>query len=215
VARVPPVLHLLQDPHRRQHRRAGGQRRPVLPHRLQEVDDDSGGVRLLGLDLGRPLGRAQRTGQDVVEVGVAIGDDQLVVEAVGGMVGAVDEQRLVGLGLDQHGALHRDAGGRVQLAQVALHAPDRSPVEEVHAQVDEVAEVVPEDVVGPAPLVAGGADVDEALDEEAAGDVPDLLLARPGPREEALALAAKAHRMAQPVDLAAPLAGRDHAPGTG
>ena len=49
-------------------------------------------------------------GQDVVEVGVAVGDDQIVVEAEGGVVGAVDQERLVGLGLDQHHAFHRHAG---------------------------------------------------------------------------------------------------------
>ena len=71
-----------------------------------------------------------------------------------------------------------------------------------------MAEVVPEDVVGPAALVAGGADVDEPLDEEAAGNVPDPLLAGAAAGQQRLALLAKAHRVAEAIDLAAALAGR-------
>src|SRR4051812_31698187 len=69
-----------------------------------------------------------------------------------------------------------------------------------------MAEVVPEDVVAPAPPVAGRPHVLEPLDEEAAGDVADALLARAGPGHQPLALAAEAHRVAEAVDLPAPLA---------
>src|SRR5262249_18433384 len=78
-------------------------------------------------------------------------------------------------------------------------------------EIDEVAEVMPQDVVDPAALVAGGADIDETLDEEAPGDVTDLLLARAGAREQGGALATEAHGMAEAVDLAAALARRDDA----
>ena len=92
---------------------------------------------------------------------------------------------------------------------VALHAPDRRAVEQEHAEIDEVAEMVPQDVVGPAALIAGGADIDQALDEEPTGDVADFLLAGAGPGEQRLALAAEAHGVAEAVDLAALLAGGD------
>ena len=148
-----------------------------MAHRVEEIDDDVHGVVLLALHRHGARGGAQRAGEDVEEIRVPIGDDQLVVEAVGGVVGAVHQQRLVGPGLGQHDAFHRDAGGRMQRAEMALHARDRGEIEQVHAEIDEVAEMVPQDVVGPAAPIAGGADVHQPLDEEAAGDVADVLLA--------------------------------------
>ena len=54
---------------------------------------------------------------------------------------------------------------------IALHAAHGRAVEQIHGEIDEVAEVVPEDVVDPAAPVAGGADVHQPLDEEPPGDV--------------------------------------------
>ena len=67
---------------------------------------------------------------------------------------------------------------------MALHAAHRSAVEQEQAEIDEVAEVVPQDVVGPAAPVAGGADVLEAVDEKASGNLADVLLAGTGPGQQ-------------------------------
>src|SRR4051812_8984936 len=98
----------------------------------------------------------------------------------------------------------------MRLSHIALNAPDRRTLKQESAEIHKVTEVVPENVVGPTPLVPGCADIDEALDEEPTGNVPDRLLARTNSGEHVGALVLKPHRMAEPVDLSAQLAGSHH-----
>ena len=84
--------------------------------------------------------------------------------------------------------LHRDAGarldrrvGRVDVAD-AVSAVAMSPPETIHRPMStRWRGVVPQDVVGPAALQPRGADVLQALDEEPALHVSDLLLAGSDP----------------------------------
>ena len=49
-------------------------------------------------------------------------------------------------------------------------------IKEEQPKIDEMAEVMPHNVVGPAPRVPGCPYIDETLDEEAPGDMPDMIL---------------------------------------
>src|SRR5690349_12105567 len=99
----------------------------------------------------------------------------MVVVAAGGSIGAVNNQRLIGFRFDEDHAFHRNAGLGVELTHIALHPPDRRILEQKHPKIDEVAEVMPQNVVGPASLISGRAHIDEALDEEAPRNMPDVL----------------------------------------
>jgi hypothetical protein len=97
---------------------------------------------------------------------------------------------------------------------VALHAPHRCAFEQEYAEIDEVAAMMPQDVVVPAAPMVGGANVLKPVDEEAAGDEADTLLIGPGPRQQFAGRRQEAHRVAEHVDHAAPLARGHHALGT-
>ena len=152
----------------------------------------------------------QRPGEYVVAIRLAVSHDQLVVESVRGVIGAVHQQRW-------SPSVSTSTTHSIGMPVVGWNGPfwlaraDRRAVEQIEAEIDEMAEMVPEDVVDPAAPVARGADVDQALDEEPAGDVADFLFAGADAGVQRLALPAKAHGVARGRDLAALLAGGDHA----
>jgi hypothetical protein len=69
--------------------------------------------------------------------------------------------------------------------------------EKLHREVDEMAEMVPENVVGPGAPVTRGPHVFEPRDEELTGQVAQMLVAPGDLLEQRLAFAPEAHRMAE------------------
>src|SRR4051794_37428956 len=79
VLGVPGLLHLVQHPHRREHRPARHVRLTPLGHGPDEVGQDQLGVLLLGGDRLRAVPGEHRGGALVDAVAVAVGDRESVV----------------------------------------------------------------------------------------------------------------------------------------
>lgn len=78
-----------------------------------------------------------------------------------------------------------------------------------------MAEMVPENVVGPGAPVTRGPHVFEPRDEELTGQVAQMLVAPGDLLEQGLAFAPEAHRMAEGEHRAGGLGGGDHPLGIG
>ena len=183
-------------------RRAGA----VVPDRVDEVEGHPGGVGLLGRDGPRPLERCDRAGQDIEEIGVAVGDEQVVVERQAAWYEpwtTRDWSASVSTSTT-HPSECRSARAVVPCSPG--HAGSACP-RTAGAEIDEVAEMVPENIVGPAPFIAGCTNVHQAPDKEPAGDMANCFLACPDAGQEVGALVLEAHRVAEPVDFPARLAG--------